>query len=398
MKKLLLLLVPIIASATVCYSLDKKYFKSNLKENFDILVEMPTKFGKENFNVIVSFDTPKFIEYAGDNFFDCYKKGDIITCDSDDDGGHMKIKFVNNKPYFNIKYARLAATTDEPIIYYTKAKNKQFIKGKTSECIKDFYTVFQTKKRDQELQKALNSLKNMQNIVINDISHYKDFYIAVGLDASIKTRKKQHQDEFFKSISLYSTNGAKSWQKMSFENLPLNRVIATSKNSAIACGSIEGSGGYISTTNNNGKSWDIVYKGSFINDIAKSNSGFFAVGSNILYSKDTKKWTVVKKSDKELYAVKAIDNNLTIAAGDGIILLSNNNKVWQSGLKKYIYLETDNKDIFKKVSTKDYLSSVFLNKIYTKDNTIYIEATHPEKFKMYSKDRGKNWIIVKYKY
>ena len=373
MKGLMILLMPLVMSANSCYTLDKKDFKSNLKTEEDVLLNLPSN-PQESFSAIVSLDTPKSIAYLGDNYFDCFRDGSIYYCGSDDDGGHMKLKFQNHKVYVALEYARLAETTDDPIIYYTEAKTKKFLEATPTDCFKEVDAIIKVEKEDKKLEIILDALRKEKNIIILDIDSYEDFIIAVGVDNSIDTRKKLSENEYFKSVVLYSSDGGKKWEKETFEQLPLDRVLTIDSHSAVSVGTIPGDGGFISVTYDGGKSWKTVYHGGFINDITKTENGYMAAGFSILKSKDLKRWeTSLALDDISLNSILNIDKDLTIAAGDDVVYISRDaTKSWEK--------------------LDDTLTqSVSFNHIYIDKGNIYIRAVHPEGYSIVSEDYGKSW-------
>jgi hypothetical protein len=376
--RILLLLLPLAALASRCYSVDKEYLTSNLTQNESLLVELPDSF-TDSFNAYISYDTPRYIKYAGVNDQYCSKsKENLYECGADDDGGSMVIKQSGNKLYLKIGCLRLAQTTDDPIVYQSCAKKNEFIEVKKSACIKDLDAIIKVDKKIPP--KIINSLLKMKNIIITDISTYKNAIFAVGLDNSKSTREKQRQDEYLKFISLYSNNSGKSWQRNSSEQIPLYKVIATNSKEAIAIGTIEGSGGFVSITKDGGKSWQTLYEGGFLNDITKVNNCYYAAGFGIIKSCNNKKWQkVLDIKDSSLDAIKAVDKNLIVAVGEDILLVSNDGgKNWQKPT----------------LEEKNMLQNSFSHQIYLEDGKIYISAKHPEGFKIVSTNKGKSWKLA----
>ena len=230
---------------------------------------------------------------------------------------------------------------------------------------------------DEKIEKLINSLRKLNDIIIYDIDYNEKVAIAVGADNSLKTRRLSSKNAYSLGITLYSFDSGKHWHKSFGGDVPSEKVIVLEGTKAIAVGMMEGLGGQIEMTNNAGKDWKNVYLGGFMNDITQHSNGFFAVGYGIIKSKDGKKWQTVLDGEKYTFnAIFSIDKKrLIVVYGNKILYSEDSGKSWKKSQLPLI------------------LEDVWLATIYKKKGKLYV-SSHSNNLKIVSIDNGKSWKKV----
>ena len=353
----LLVLKLSLLGSDICYKIDKKYIKSNLKQPVGLIINIHDMFTNPQVNeynattgyVDIEFNTPKDIQYLSSAYLMCGTDDKNLFNCSKDGEGEILVKKIGNEVYFKLYGARMSQTPDDPIVYSFHGVSEDFIEGKKVSCFRSLDAVVEVKNfaKDKNRQIIIDSLKKLKDIVIYDIDYNDKVAIAVGEDNSVKTRKKQLEDEYHKPIVLFSYDSGKSW-KYSYgkdDNIPFTRVKLIKNQEAIAVGSMEGSGGKIALTKDGGKSWKTVYEDGFINDIVQVKNSYIVVGFAVLKSEDGLKWKRVDKPNKkenDFYHVINIKDRLIASSYDEILYSDDFGRTWKnsfesSGAMYYLY-------------------------------------------------------------
>jgi photosystem II stability/assembly factor-like uncharacterized protein len=167
-----------------------------------------------------------------------------------------------------------------------------------------------------------------------DSSESGQFIVAVGEDASERTKKLQMMDEYHESVILVSIDGGTSWNRSSSggDVIPFDSVIVLDEKSAITSGAMEGAGGVIMLTKNLGKEWKPVFEGGMIHGLARnSERSIWAAGYGLLHSTNGgKSWKEAEAPDGYYYAIHAVDEETLITAGDnGLLRSTDAGKSWK---------------------------------------------------------------------
>ena len=379
-------ILSILSAQHKCYQIDKQYIKTNLEPEAGVIVDIGSLFSnptKDEYNITsgyvdILFDTPRYIPYAGNASLECSKEENetIFHCEGDCDGGHASIMNKKDGIYFKIGGARLSQTTDDPIIYWIEGRSEDYIKGKPVSCFPSLDAIVKVHNYEKDPNKAhlITSLSKLKDIIIRDIDYNDEVAIAVGEDNSVETRKSYSKDEYHKALILYSFDKGKSWQRTYREETPFTDVKLIKEKKAIACGSMEGSGGTIAMTDDGGKTWKTVYSGDFVNGVTVHRDTFFAAGFSIMKSHDGMAWETIYKSDTELSAIESVDGKRLIAVGDGLILFSDDNGMsWH------------------KAKLSNDASAQRARKIFQKEGKLYVVAGGPDFWFLVSSDHGNSW-------
>ena len=377
-------------TASQCYRIDKHYIHTNLKPKESVIVNIhslythPQQDAERNLtkgDVDIVFDTPRYIRWAGNAYLHCAKEANetVFYCGGDDDGGHMSIMKKPDGIYFKIEGARISETTADPIIYEIEGKSEAFIKGEPVSCFRSFDAIVKVHNYEQDPLKAqlLSSLSKLKDMIIYAIDYNDKVAIAVGEGNSIETRKAYSKDEYHKALTLYSFDKGKHWYRNGGNNdtIPYHSVKLVKGKRAVACGTMEGTGGEIAMTENGGKRWTRVYSGGFLNSITVQKNSFFAAGYGILKSDDGIHWNRVYRNEhQELRAITTIDNKRVLAVGDELIIFSDDKgKSWH------------------KATFLNDASAQWAREIYQKDGKIYVVMGDPDFGIIVSYDKGKSW-------
>lgn len=128
-------------SNELCYKFDKKYFKSNLKDSYDVKIDVSFLNYKdlEDKNMMIWLDTSSKIDYLGSNSLYCMKNDNqknSYYCVGDDDSGQLYFNTKGKEVYLNLYHITLAQTPDEPVVYQLFPKEKDnLIKGEKVDCL-----------------------------------------------------------------------------------------------------------------------------------------------------------------------------------------------------------------------------------------------------------------------
>lgn len=171
------------------------------------------------------------------------------------------------------------------------------------------------------------------DVLAADTSPSGEFIVAVGEDASERTKKLQMMDEHHEAVILVSTDSGKQWARMSAGGgaIPFDSIIVMDEKRAVISGAMEGAGGIIMLTENRGRDWKTVYEGGMIHDLARNgNESIWAAGYGLMRSEDGGgSWNPVDLPEIFYYAIHAVDENILVAAGDkGVIRTTDAGMNW----------------------------------------------------------------------
>ena len=387
-----------------CYQIDKQYLKiisgsqqnsfagDGIMINIDALKERRDEAHRASKNIYFKFDTSHVVYHSDiNNQIKCSKEknGTIFYCLGDFSNyidNNVTIEKRENDVYFKINHIRIFVSEDDLTVYDIEGKNRFFIKGKPVSCFRSLDAIVEVHNYEKDPRKAIliASLSKLKDIIIYDLDYNDEVAIAVGEDNSVKTRKLYAHDEYHKPLTLYSFDKGKSWQRTYGANdtIPYNSVKLIKGKKAVACGTMEGSGGEIALTEDGGKNWKRVYSGGFLYSVTVHNNTLFAAGYGILRSQDGIHWKRIYKSDNLGFsAIASIANKRLIAVGDNRILLSN-----KSGTKWH------------KVNLSNDISADMAREIYQKDGKVYVVVGGPNFSILASSDQGKSWRTLDSKY
>jgi hypothetical protein len=381
------MLLQVEAEEKLCYKINKAVIDSNLERAEGLLIDsnlskLSPEILKKNqsFYLYLSFDTPRYIPYAGMADLFCIQRDDplLYSCFGDDDGGHVIMRVKKEGVYFKIGAARLSQTTDDPIVYSISGVTDKFVKAEPTSCFRSLDAIVKVDnfKKDEQKEKLIDSLSKLKDIIINDLDYRGRTAIAVGEDNSVATRVEKSRDEFYTGIILYSNDEGVHWKRVYEADIPISSVVLLNDKKAAAVASAAGTGGSIYLTENAGKEWSTVYSDVFLNDIAAQQNTIFAVGYGILKSSDGREWqTLIKGGENEFYAVISVDQKRLVVAGESMILLSKDKgKSWK-----------------KAKLPADMGPGVLMHRLYKYRGKLYVRAYHPEDFCMVSSDKGESW-------
>ena len=224
----------------------------------------------------------------------------------------------------------------------------------------------------------ISSLSKLNDIIVLDVDYSDEVAIAVGEDNSAQTREAAGRDEYHKGVMLYSFDRGKSWQRSYWDDIPIADVRLIKGKKAIACGSMAGSGGTIIMTDDGGKRWKAVYTGDTVNGVTVYKNTLFSAGFSIMKSRDGTVWERIYSSERELYAIKSVGGKRLIAAGDGLILYSDDSaKHWH------------------KANLVGDASVQWARKIFQKKGKLYVVTEGGDYTLLVSTDNGLSWQAEK---
>ena len=224
----------------------------------------------------------------------------------------------------------------------------------------------------------ISSLSKLNDIIVLDVDYSDEVAIAVGEDNSTQTQEAASRDEYHKGVMLYSFDRGDSWKRSYWDDIPITDVRLIKGKKAIACGSMAGSGGTIIMTDDGGKKWKAVYTGDTVNGVTVYRNILFSAGFSIMKSRDGTMWERVYSSERELYAIKSVSGKRLIAAGDGLILYSDDSaKHWH------------------KATLVGDTSVQWVRKIFQKEGKLYVVTEGGDYTLLVSTDNGLSWQAAK---
>ncbi len=281
-----------IAEPQRCYTFKQENFKETLKIPEDIFVNLALR------NDEVERISFKFALSTGS--FDTYNcssdKPKHYECIGSENNSKSKIQFYlkDGSMYLHIDHMEMSPSY-KTVPNHIRSKDKTFCKGIKTSCYlsEETYLPLEDVEKGSKKEKLLKSI-DISDLIIYDLDYYKDLVIAVGADNSPKTRELQSQDEHHEAVIIRSEDAGKTWKRVEDGACtPYDTVIILDSKNIVTAGSMEGSGGFIFTSSNSGRSWKNTYSGGMISSFKKVEKEIVAtdiVGTTIRSKDNGKTW------------------------------------------------------------------------------------------------------------